>query len=55
MEAFCGQAYNLKGIKGKFLKTVPVSVSEAINTRRKEKMTWVEESLLWEDVLDMVE
>ena len=44
-----------KDLMRKFLETVPVSVSEAINARRKEKMRWVGERLLWEDVLEMVE
>ena len=38
-----------------FLETVPVSESEAISVRRKERMRWVGERLLWEDMLEMVE
>ena len=33
----------------KFLETVPPSVAEYVNERRKEKMRWVGERLLWDD------
>ena len=44
-----------KDLMRKFLETVLVSVSEALKARRKEKMRWVIERLLREDVLEMVE
>ncbi|RXG71119.1 hypothetical protein Avbf_04773 [Armadillidium vulgare] len=39
----------------KFLETIPTSVAEFINARRKEKMRWARERLRWEDVLEIVE
>lgn len=44
-----------KELMRKFLETVPTSLSEFINTRRKEKMRWAGERLLWEDILEIVE
>ena len=44
-----------KRLLKKFLETVPPSVTEYVNLRRKEKMRWSGERLRWEDVLEIVE
>src|SRR5678815_2520318 len=44
-----------KRLLKKFLDTVPTSVTEYVNLRRKEKMRWAGERLTWEDVLEIVE
>ena len=44
-----------KDLMKKFLATVPGRVREVVNARRKEKMRWKSERLMWEDVLEMIE
>ena len=44
-----------KELMKKFLETIPIDVSEYINARRKEKIKWTGERLVWDDVLEIVE
>ncbi|XP_068226751.1 uncharacterized protein [Palaemon carinicauda] len=44
-----------KELMKKFLGTVPESVCEFINLKRKEKMRWTRERLTWDDILEIVE
>ena len=44
-----------KPLMKKFLDTVPPYVAECVNVKRKEKMRWTNERLLWEDVLELIE
>src|SRR5678816_1141752 len=44
-----------KRLLKKFLETIPTSVAEYVNLRRKEKMRWAGARLTWEDVLEIVE
>ena len=47
--------YENKELVRKFLATVPSYVAETVNVRRKEKMRWKKERLMWDDVLEMIE
>lgn len=44
-----------KELMKKFLATAPDEVVEYINVRRKEKMRWTGERLVWSDVLEIIE
>ena len=44
-----------KELMKKFIDTIPRYIAEFINLKRKEKMRWTSERLVWEDVLELVE
>ena len=44
-----------KDLMRKFLATVPSHVRETVNARRKDKMRWANERLMWWDILEMIE
>ena len=44
-----------KDLLRKFLATVPRYVVETVNSKRKDKMKWNNQRLMWYDVLEMIE
>ena len=44
-----------KELMKRFIHTIPRYIAEFINLKKKEKMRWTSERLVWEDVLELVE
>ena len=61
LESLAWKKYGGKGINEnedlmwKFLATVPSHIRETVNARRKDKMRWTKQRLLWWDILEMIE